>query len=124
MLRAKSAKALLRPVVRAAAGALALSVLSLAAMAAEPYVAGTKPDQRPANAPHLATYNQTPELLAKATAGISQPLPPTLKFLNDQGAWYTPFNRPGMPGLYDIRGLHKAPAEAAAAPKGAAPPKR
>ncbi|OYX43944.1 MAG: hypothetical protein B7Z02_07110 [Rhodobacterales bacterium 32-67-9] len=26
-----------------------------------------------------------------------------LKFLEDQGAWYTPFTRPGMTGPYKIR---------------------
>ena len=121
MLRAYQASVRLRPVFCAAACALGLSSLALPAIAAEPFVAGTAPDQRPPSAPHLATFNQTPETLAKATAGISQPLPPTLKFLNDQGAWYTPFNRPGMPGLYDIRGLHAATAATAAEPAGAAP---
>ena len=42
-----------------------------------------------------------------STAG-RQPAPPgsIVKFLADQGAWYTPFTHPGMPGYYDLRGMH------------------
>lgn len=69
-------------------------------------VAGLAPDARPLGAPVLKTFSATPEARAQATRGLSQPLPPGLAFLKDQGAWYTPFTRPGMPGYYDIRGLH------------------
>lgn len=45
-----------------------------------------------------------------ATHGIEQPVPDHIKhFLKDQGAWYTPFSRPGMTGPYDIRGWHAQP---------------
>jgi hypothetical protein len=38
---------------------------------------------------------------------VSQPYPASLRFLEDQGNWYTPFNRPGMLPPYDIRGWHR-----------------
>jgi hypothetical protein len=50
---------------------------------------------------------RTPAWYAQALTGISQPFPYSLRFLEDQGNWYTPFNRPGMPGRYDIRGWHQ-----------------
>ena len=74
------------------------------------WVAGTTPDRRPEGAPVLSQYLKPPQWLASATQGITQPLPSSLRFLDDQGGWYTPFTRPGMPGPYDIRGLHRAPA--------------
>jgi hypothetical protein len=77
-----------------------------------PYpVAGLAPYQRPANAPFL-TVN--PVLDArKALHGVSSPIPYSLKFLDDQGGWFTPFTRPGMTGPYDLRGWHAAPIPAA-----------
>ena len=45
--------------------------------------------------------------------GIEPPYPESLRFLNDQGGWYTPFIAPGMTGPYDIRGWHSAPASGA-----------
>lgn len=74
-------------------------------------VAGLTPYQRPANAPVLAI---NPVLDAKqALTGVSSPFPESLKFLNDQGRWFTPFTRPGMTGPYDMRGWHVAPLPAA-----------
>jgi hypothetical protein len=29
--------------------------------------------------------------------GVVEPIPISLKFLNDQGAWYTPFDQAGCP---------------------------
>ena len=81
------------------------------AAAAEPPVAGTQPHARPAGAPQITTVARDQAWLQRATHGISQPLPPSLRWLDDQGNWYTPFNRPGMPPPYDIRGWHKAPAK-------------
>jgi hypothetical protein len=69
-------------------------------------VAGLAPYERPAGAPVIGTLAQTPEWTRLATRGITQPLPSGLKFVADQGAWYTPFTEPGMPGYYDIRNLH------------------
>jgi hypothetical protein len=69
------------------------------------FVAGLSPWQRPAAAPVLTT---TPHEAIKTSGlhGIAQPIPPSLSFLDHQGAWYTPFNRAGMTGPYDLRGWH------------------
>lgn len=76
------------------------------AAGAVPAVAGLTPWQRPAGAPVIRNFEQTPEWQAKALRGLGEPATGT-GFLKHQGAWYTPFNRPGMPGYYDIRGLHQ-----------------
>lgn len=93
-----------------------LSVISLPCLAATPgndlpYVAGMAPHRRPVNAPVIREIKQTPEWRQKALLGISEPMPASLKFLNDQGAWYTPFDQAGMPGYYDLRQMHVAPAK-------------
>jgi hypothetical protein len=78
-------------------------------------VAGLAPYQRPVNAP---TVRVNPVLDAKqALHGVSSPFPASLKFLDDQGAWFNPFTRPGMTGPYDLRGWHAAPATLPAADK-------
>jgi hypothetical protein len=69
------------------------------------------PTMRPANAPAIREFKQTPDWRQNALRGISEPIPASLKFLNDQGAWYTPFDRAGMPGYYDLRQLHAMPAK-------------
>jgi len=74
-------------------------------------VAGLTPYQRPANAPVLTT---NPVLDPKqALHGVSAPIPDSLKFLGNQGRWFTPFTHPGMTGPYDLRGWHAAPLPAA-----------
>ena len=70
-------------------------------------IAGTNPSQRPQGAPVIRTVERDPSWYATALTGISQPYPNSLRFLEDQGNWYTPFNRPGMTGPYDIRGWHR-----------------
>ena len=69
------------------------------------FVAGTAPDQRPVNAPVIGEFSKGDGWYRHALRGITQPYPNSLKFLEDQGAWYTPFNHPGATGRYDIRGL-------------------
>ena len=74
-----------------------------------PYpIAGITPHQRPENAPLIS---QSPEKDAdwykNALHSIAEPYPASLRFLDDQGDWHTPFNRPGMTGPYDIRKWHK-----------------
>ncbi len=71
------------------------------------FVAGSEPDQRPAHAPSVQFYAKPPAWYAQALRGVSQPFPPSFRFLEHQGAWYTPFNRPGMTGPYDIRHWHQ-----------------
>lgn len=93
-----------------------LSVVSLPCLAAtegdrRPYVAGMAPHVRPVNAPVIREVKQTLEWRQKALQGIGEPVPASLKFLNDQGAWYTPFDRAGMPGYYDLRQMHVVPAK-------------
>lgn len=103
-------------------GALAILCLIFGAPFAsaqtEQFVAGTAPDRRPPSPPRISTFNRTSDWHAQAHAGIATPLPP-LSFLKDQGGWYTPFTRPGMPGPYDIRSRHspREAASASAAPK-------
>ncbi len=73
------------------------------------FVAGEKPHERPADAPKIVdTGVKKPKAWYDvAVTGISKPYPYSLSFLDDQGNWYTPFNRPGMTGGYDIRNWHK-----------------
>ena len=69
-------------------------------------IAGLTPDQRPAGAPVVKKIERTPGWYVSALQGVSEPYPYSLKFLENQGNWYTPFIYPGMPGPYDIRGWH------------------
>ena len=70
-------------------------------------IAGLTPDQRPVGAPVIKEMKKTPEWYTNALRGVSEPYPYSLKFLEDQGAWYTPFIHPGMMPPYDIRGWHQ-----------------
>ena len=79
--------------------------VSTAAAAGNP-IAGVKPHERPAGAPVITTFQKDGAWYQRALTGISQPYPHSLRFLEDQGNWHTPFNRPGMPPPYDIRGWH------------------
>lgn len=67
------------------------------------YIAGLAPDVRPLGAPRLETYAKDADWYRRALTGVSMPYPHSLRFLEDQGAWYTPFIVPGMTGPYDIR---------------------
>ncbi len=71
------------------------------------FVAGVQPDQRPQGAPKLTVMNKDLAWYTQALTGVSEPYPRSLRFLEDQGNWHTPFNRPGMPPPYDIRGWHR-----------------
>jgi len=88
--------------------ALALAGVANAAGAAYP-VAGLAPYERPAGAPVIKAFERSETWRAQALRGVSQPPPESvLRFLDSQGAWYTPFTHAGMPGYYDLRGLHEA----------------
>ena len=91
-------------------GIMVASLLTLLAAPAVSYgeypVAGTQPSMRPAGAPVIESFDRNDAWRTTAVSGISNPVPASLKFLDDQGAWYTPFNRPGMTGRYDIRRWH------------------
>ncbi len=70
------------------------------------FVAGLAPNQRPVAAPIIREFVPGAEWRARSLAGVSSPIPASLDFIDSQGAWYTPFNQPGMPGYYDLRNLH------------------
>ena len=70
-------------------------------------IAGLTPYQRPAGAPVIKEFKKTKEWYVRALHGVSEPYPYSLHFLEDQGAWYTPFIYPGMTPPYDIRGWRK-----------------
>lgn len=97
------ASILLAPVLLQAAPAVAQ-----AAAASPAFVAGLAPYQRPANTPTVKQFAAGAEWRKHALTGVSEPIPASLGFLDDQGAWYTPFTHPGMPGPYDLRQWHQA----------------
>ena len=70
-------------------------------------IAGTQPSQRPVGAPTIEAVLKQPDWYKRALTGVSQPYPQSLYFLENQGNWDTPFNRPGAPGRYDIRGWYQ-----------------
>ena len=70
-------------------------------------IAGLAPYERPQGAPRIQEVVRPSGWYTNALSGISTPYPDSLRFLEDQGNWYTPFNRPGMHGRYDIRGWHR-----------------
>ena len=83
-------------------------ITSSASMAATDYpIAGMTPWQRPVNAPVIEWVKHDKVWYEKALTGINTPYPRSLYFLDNQGHWYTPFIRPGMPAPYDLRGWHK-----------------
>lgn len=95
-------------VFRLAVLAISLGSSGLA-LASDVPIAGVKPYERPVGAPVITTHENTGAWYSHALSGISQPYPNSLRFLENQGAWYTPFTKPGMHGLYDIRGWHPSP---------------
>ena len=80
---------------------------SSSAMAADYPVAGTAPWQRPVGAPVIEWVQHDRIWYEQALTGINTPYPRSLYFLDNQGDWYTPFNRPGMPMPYDLRKWHQ-----------------
>lgn len=82
------------------------SANKVSAAASTEFVAGLTPNQRPTQAPMIQEFVPDAKWRARALAGISDPIPASLDFIDNQGAWYTPFNQPGMPGFYDLRNLH------------------
>jgi len=86
-------------------GPLLTLVFSSAPVAAGE-ISGLQPDRRPQGAPVMTAYPKDGAWYRRALTGIEQPYPASLRFLEDQGAWFTPFIHPGMTGPYDIRGWH------------------
>jgi len=85
-------------------GALALALAGTISAMAEFPMAGVDPSQRPQGAPTITEVVRSPDWYKRALTGVSQPYPYSLRFLEDQGNWSTPFIHPGMPGRYDLRG--------------------
>ncbi len=88
------------------------AVIPIPALAAP--IAGLAPYQRPEGAPVIQQFEHSPAWNERALRGVSQPVPASFKWLQDQGAWYTPFILPGMLGYYDLRQWHTPPAKPAA----------
>lgn len=95
-----------RAVSIALSGAILLGT-SWAGRAESVFVAGIVPDQRPAGAPAIAQVEKGERWYAQALTGVASPYPASLRFLEDQGNWFTPFSHPGMLGRYDIRQWHR-----------------
>lgn len=83
---------------------IVLGLTASFSVGAEYPIGGTQPDRRPEGAPVVTEAVKTDGWYGRALTGIEQPYPGSLRFLEDQGAWYTPFDHPGAPGRYDIRG--------------------
>jgi len=66
-------------------------------------IAGINSDKRPQEAPVITKFFKNTQWYEQALHGVYEPYPSSLQFLEDQGAWHTPFNRPGFKGAYDIR---------------------
>ena len=99
-----------RPLAWALVPLLAATLTAPAALAqatpTAPWVAGLAPDQRPEAAPVLAPLAVDAALQQQRLAGITTPWPGQVARIAEQGRWYSPMFRPGMPGRYDLRGLH------------------
>lgn len=85
--------------------ALAFAIAAPALATAEGFpIAGLTPNQRPAGAPVITRFTPPSNWDERMFHGVSRPLPVNLEWTKDQGAWFTPFNRPGMRPPYDLRG--------------------
>ncbi|MEI2735696.1 MAG: hypothetical protein V9G24_13405 [Rhodoblastus sp.] len=80
-----------------------LFAATAAAGAAEYPIAGLAPDRRPEGAPTIVSFVRAPGWERRFFAGVAEPRPESLSWSANQGGWYTPFDRPGMIGPYDIR---------------------
>lgn len=87
-------------------GAMAVLLALGVPAQAQTYIAGAQPDRRPEGAPVITKFQAPKGWPKSGLRGVSDPVPPSLRFIDDQGGWYTPFTRPGMTGRFDIRKLH------------------
>ena len=78
----------------------------VAATACAEGIAGLNPGVRPVGAPVISDVAKPEGWYTRALSGVSKPYPASLRFLVDQGAWFSPFIHAGMTGPYDIRGWH------------------
>ena len=98
---------LLAQTVSASAADMAPSMAGSDPASAPSFVAGTAPSVRRPDAPALAAVAKDARWYQTALSGVDSPFPTSLKFLDDQGNWYTPFTQPGMTGRYDLRRWHR-----------------
>ena len=70
------------------------------------FVSGLTPDRRPEGVPQITEVEKGGAWYQHALEGVESPYPASLRFLEDQGAWYTPFTHRGMTSPYDIRDMH------------------
>lgn len=84
----------------------AVCLAHASAGADEAEIAGIAPDMRPAQAPKVTRFDKSTEWYCRALTGIERPYPASFRFLEDQGAWHSPFIVAGMTGPYDIRHWH------------------
>ena len=89
--------------------ALVAGSVGVASAADGVVIAGLSPDRRPDMAPRVLVTAHPQAWYAHAVSGIAAPYPRSLFFLDNQGDWFTPFDRPGMVGRYDLRGWHRTP---------------
>lgn len=86
---------------------LVLGLVSAGPLSAQDaFIAGVEPSLRPQAAPVLTRLSKDAAWYELALSGVSRPYPVSLRFLEDQGAWFNPFLHAGMTGPYDIRGWH------------------
>ena len=72
------------------------------------FIAGTDPGARPEGAPVVQQFRPDAAWQERALHGLEEPIPPSiLGWLDDQGAWFSPFVKPGMTGPYDLRHWHQ-----------------
>jgi hypothetical protein len=81
------------------------ALLGQGAVAQEYPIAGLTPHQRPEGAPVISQPQRSANWEAKLFRGVVKPYPNSLLAQQkNQGAWYTPFDRPGAAPPYDLRG--------------------
>lgn len=88
--------------------AMARTAWADAGTAPPEFVAGLEPSRRPTAAPVQREAVRAPDWRDRAMRGIGEPTA-GLRFIEDQGGWYTPFVLPGMTDRYDLRGWHDRP---------------
>ncbi len=92
-------------------GLVLSSLLSIAVLTPVPasdyLITGSTPSQRLYQAPVIEWVQHNRSWYEKGLTGVSQPYPPSLYFLDNQGNWYTPFIHRGMASPYDLRGWYQ-----------------
>lgn len=70
-------------------------------------IAGLTPDRRPEGAPVVKEFRKDQKWFENFYHGVDKPYPPHIDAAS-QGAWHTPFNRPGMTAPYNLRRWHQS----------------